>query len=194
MKSVEEQLAALAEKAQQCRRCPLHRGRNHVVYGEGPSTPAALLIGEAPGRAEDEGGRPFIGRTGGFFEQMLEDCGLKREDFYITSAVKCRPPDNRDPGKDELAACRSAWLGQQIELIDPPLILVLGKIAARQMLGWKGGLKELRGRFHSREGRRLLVTYHPTAAMRFPAIREGFREDLLCLARSLGRRQKSSRR
>ncbi len=193
MKSVEEQLAGLAEKAQQCRRCPLHRGRSHVVYGEGPPTAAALFIGEAPGRAEDEGGRPFIGRTGRFFEQKLEDCGLKREDFYITSAVKCRPPDNRDPRPDELAACRRAWLEQQVELVDPPLILLLGKSAVRQMLGWKGGLKELRGRFHSREGRRLLITCHPTAAMRFPAMREGFEEDLQRLAGSLERRKSGSR-
>ncbi len=193
MRKRELQLKTLAEKAQGCSRCPLHRGRTHVVYGEGPAAASAMLVGEAPGRAEDEGGRPFIGRTGSFFRKMLASCDLPSEELYITSAVKCRPPGNRDPKKDELTACRSAWLEKQIELIDPPLILVLGKCAAVQMLDWRGSLKELRGGFHSRQGRWLQVTYHPTAAMRFPKIREDFRKDLQRFGRNLAHSQNSNR-
>ncbi|MBM9605383.1 uracil-DNA glycosylase [Desulfopila inferna] len=178
MDRVEESLFRLAAKAQKCRRCPLHRSRTHVVFGEGPAKAAGLLVGEAPGKAEDESGHPFTGRTGRYFDTALASCGLSRDMLYITSAVKCRPPKNRDPSREELETCRVAWLDDQIALLDPPIVLVLGKIAYLQIFRDSADLRDVRGKFLDYDNRKWLVTYHPTAAMRFPRVRELFIHDL----------------
>jgi DNA polymerase len=143
-----------------------------------------MLIGEAPGANEDREGRPFIGRAGQFLDTLLAACGLDRSRIYITSAVKCRPPDNRTPKDDEMATCRALWLERQIELIDPDLIVVMGKTPLRQMFGEKAlvRLSDLHGQVRVREGRRCLLTYHPAAAMRFPVARCAMQEDFAKIA------------
>lgn len=135
------------------------------------------MIGEAPGEKEDEEGRPFVGRAGAFLDELLEEVGPRREKLFITSCVKCRPPENRNPRKDELDACHRLWLERQTELINPDLIVLLGKVALKELLGEDGRLSDLHGQVRHKHGRRFLITYHPAAAMRFPEPEAGIRED-----------------
>jgi DNA polymerase len=128
-----------------------------------------MIIGEAPGKEEDETGHPFVGSAGRYLDRVLEDAGLDRSDFFITNIVKCRPPKNRTPLKNEVDTCTSNYLFEQVELIDPELIVLLGGVAAKKMLG-AGSINEARGRVIERDGRKYLVGYHP--AVRF------YREDL----------------
>ncbi len=137
--------------------------------GEGRLSARVMLIGEAPGREEDESGRPFVGAAGRFLDSVLESAGFERDDLFITNIVKCRPPNNRAPRVGEIETCVSNYLLEQIELIDPALIVLLGGVAARKMLGVKS-INEARGRVIERDGRKYLVGYHP--AVRF------YREDL----------------
>lgn len=171
-------LDLLAARIRRCRRCRLCHGRRHAVPGEGNPAARILLLGEAPGAAEDETGRPFVGRSGRFLTRLLTRCGLQRNDLFVTSSVKCRPPGNRPPRADELAICKAAWLDRQIELIDPRVIVVLGGTPLKQMLGIKKGLEHLHGTVREVNGRVCLITYHPAAAMRFPRIRSIMRRDL----------------
>lgn len=151
--------------------------------GEGPLDPRFLLVGEAPGEREDAEGRPFRGRAGAFLDGLFDAAGLTRAEIFLTSAVKCRPPGNRDPRRDELDACRARWLERQIDLVNPPLIVLTGRIPALSVLGATGNLAELRGRVRRRAGRRVFVTYHPAAGMRFPRIGEALRADFRKIAR-----------
>ncbi len=173
----EQALRATAAHIRRCTRCPLHEARRHAVPGEGSARARVMLVGEAPGAREDESGRPFCGMSGRFLDQVLADAGLRREDLFITSSVKCRPPGNRTPHVGELAACLKLWLLPQIELVDPDLVVLLGKTPVRQVLGETGNLSGLHGRVCERSGRRYLVTYHPAAAMRFPGPRSGIMDD-----------------
>jgi uracil-DNA glycosylase family 4 len=158
----------------ECRRCGLHRERTSIVYGEGPENARLLLVGEAPGREEDLQGRPFVGRSGELLTKMLRAIDFSRNDVYITSVVKCRPPLNRAPKPEEMAAC-SPFLLEQIRLIAPPLILALGQTAAHALLQEKGTIGSLRGRFHQAGAARVMVTYHPAYLLRF----SGGRQQLL---------------
>jgi uracil-DNA glycosylase family 4 len=182
MTSKERELLRLARGAQHCHACPLHRDRIHAVPGEGPATARAILVGEAPGRREDETGRPFIGRSGKFLDGLIEEAGLDRSALFITSSVKCRPPRNRDPLTDELATCRHRWLERQIETIGPRVIVLLGRTPARQLLDETRPLKHIRRRLLDAAGRRVLLTYHPAAAMRFAWVADVLRRDLRRLA------------
>jgi uracil-DNA glycosylase family 4 len=150
----------------ECRRCGLYRERTSIVYGEGPENARLMLIGEAPGREEDLQGRPFVGRSGDLLTRMLKAIDLSRNDVYITSVVKCRPPLNRTPKPEETAAC-SPFLFEQIRLIAPPLILALGQTAAHTLLQDKGTVTSLRGRFHQAGAAKIMVTYHPAYLLRF---------------------------
>jgi DNA polymerase len=139
-----------------------------------------MLVGEAPGEEEDRQGLPFVGVTGTrFFWPLLRDAGFDPGELFITSAVKCRPPGNRDPRSLELAACRQRWLEDQVRAADPLVVVLLGRMAAIQALGRVNSLAGVRGRVLEVYGRPGLVTYHPTAGMRFPdrgrAMREDFR-------------------
>ena len=132
--SAEEKEAALAQIADEikvCLRCELHKTRTKAVPGEGPADARIMLIGEAPGWNEDQQGRPFVGAAGKFLEELLAAAGLKREDVFITNIVKSRPPGNRDPLPDEIAACEP-WLQRQIEIIDPDVIVTLGRFSMAQ--------------------------------------------------------------
>ena len=150
--------------------------------GEGKCLRSIILVGEAPGEVEDRTGRPFVGRTGRFLDGLFSELGVFRDDFFITSSVKCRPPANRDPRRTELDACRAAWLAGQIEAVDPALVVALGLVAARTLLGETAGktpLRDLRKSKHVLEsGRTCRVTYHPSAGMRFPKTREMLAADL----------------
>jgi uracil-DNA glycosylase family 4 len=140
-----------------------------AVPGDGKAPARVMLIGEAPGREEDESGHPFVGAAGRFLDQVLESAGVNRDNLFITNIVKCRPPKNRPPRVAEVETCTSNYLFEQIELINPALIMLLGGVAARKMLGVKS-VNEARGRVIERDGRQYLVGYHP--AVRF------YREDL----------------
>jgi DNA polymerase len=167
-----ETLESLARRIRQCTQCPLYETRNNAVPGEGPSNARLMIVGEAPGEKEDREGRPFCGRAGVCFDQLLAEGKLQREDIFISSAVKCRPPRNRNPYVNELNTCRQLWLEKQIELLNPSLILLLGKIPWKQLFGTKAKLGDLHGKIHKRQGYRYMVTYHPAAAMRFPVARK----------------------
>ncbi len=178
-----EELRRLAGGIRRCRRCRLHETRTRAVPGEGDADAAIMFVGEGPGEKEDAEGRPFVGRSGGFLDKVLADVGLRREELFVTSSVKCRPPGNRDPRRDELTACREAWLARQIECVRPTVIVLLGLTAIECVLGEKPHLADVHGRIRRRGDIRLLPTYHPTAGMRFPHIERRLRADLKKLTR-----------
>jgi uracil-DNA glycosylase len=176
-------LQKLDAGVRRCRKCRLCLKREHAVPGEGPAEAAILLIGEAPGAVEDREGRPFVGRSGRFLDGLLAEAGLTREEVYITSAVKCRPPGNRTPKADELAICKAAWLDRQIELIRPGVIVLLGRTAVKQLMGKETDLGKMHGRFFECAGQRCFVSFHPAAGMRFPEVGRMIRSDFKKLKR-----------
>ena len=160
-------LAELEREAAGCTRCPLSTGRTTVVFGEGDPDADLMFVGEGPGRDEDLQGRPFVGRSGKLLDRLLvEELGLRRDRVYIANIVKCRPPGNRDPLPEEVAACRP-FLERQIEQIAPRVIVTLGNFATRLLLGASAGVHALRGRSH-RYGDAMVVvpTFHPSYVLR----------------------------
>jgi uracil-DNA glycosylase family 4 len=179
-------LGRLVEAVAACRRCPLAATRTHTVPGEGSTTPRLVVVGEAPGAEEDRTGRPFVGAAGKLLGRMLAAIGLAREDVYIGNLLKCRPPGNRNPRPDEVAACKP-FLREQLALLAPPLVLALGSPAARELLQTKRGITSLRGRFaRSPEGYRVMPTYHPAYLLRNPAAKREAWLDLQKVAGDLG--------
>ncbi|MGH9164621.1 MAG: uracil-DNA glycosylase [Acidimicrobiales bacterium] len=175
-------LAETAVAAAGCTRCPLAAGRTTVVFGVGDAHADLMFVGEGPGREEDLTGEPFVGRSGQLLDRLLaEELGLSRQQVYIANAVKCRPPGNRDPRPEEVAACRP-YLDRQIELIDPSVIVTLGNFATRLLLDTDAGIGSLRGRAYPR-GRAVVVpTYHPSYVLRAGSAGEpmaGMRADLV---------------
>jgi DNA polymerase len=164
-----KRLEELAAQIRVCTRCPLHESRTLAVPGDGQPAAKVMIIAEAPGREEDESGHPFVGSAGRFLNHVLAGTGLDRSDFFITNTVKCRPPKNRTPKKNEVDTCTSNYLFEQIELVNPKLVMLLGGVAAKKLLGVRS-VNEARGRVIEHEGRKYLVGYHP--AVRF------YREDL----------------
>jgi uracil-DNA glycosylase len=161
-------LAQLEIVASSCTRCPLAQGRTHVVFGEGDTNADLMIIGEAPGRDEDLQGRPFVGRSGQLLDRLIaEEAGLRRDQTYIANVVKCRPPGNRDPLPEEIAACRP-FLEAQVEQIRPRVVLTLGNFSTRLLLDTKQGITALRGRAYpwGPGGTVLVPTFHPAAALR----------------------------
>lgn len=180
-KQTQEELGRLHNAICRCRKCPLHRSRKYAVPGEGAPSATVAFVGEAPGKEEDEQGRPFVGRSGRFLNDILRSIGLSRQQIYITSAVKCRPPENRTPHVDELRICKVNWLDRQIFLINPKIVVLLGKTALKQILRQEGNLSRLHGRLFEHNGRSYFVTFHPAAAMRFPQIRRKMKHDFKIL-------------
>lgn len=160
-----------------CTKCELHTSRTQTVFGTGDKDADLLIIGEAPGRDEDLQGEPFVGRAGQLLNAMLAAIGLDREQVYIANILKCRPPNNRDPRVEEAAAC-NPWLQQQIALIQPAVILALGRIAAHNLLNTEQSLAALRGKQHSFAGIPLLVSYHPAYLLRKPVDKRKSWQDL----------------
>ena len=172
-------LEALEEVVRGCPRCPLSQTRRHAVPGEGPVDAQILFVGEGPGAREDQTGRPFVGPAGQLLEELLASIGLTREDVYITNVVKCRPPGNRDPLPNEIDACKP-YLGNQLKLIDPVVIVTLGRFAMERWLPDKR-ITRVHGQ-PFRVGRRLVVPlFHPAAALRNPEWREALEADILRL-------------
>jgi DNA polymerase len=164
-------LAALAQACADCHRCPLAAGRQRVVVSRGNPGAPLMVIGEGPGAQEDAQGLPFVGRAGQLLDQMFASVGLdSNRDAYICNVVKCRPPDNRKPTPEEMAACRP-WLLEQIALVDPAVIVLAGATAMEGVLGVRGGITRLRGQWRQGEGdgltgRWLLPIFHPSYLLR----------------------------
>jgi len=175
---------ALQQQVQDCTSCPeLAASRTQTVFGVGNQDADWLVIGEAPGADEDRQGEPFVGRAGQLLNAMLVAIGLRREQVYIANVLKCRPPNNRDPGQEEAEAC-AAYLEHQITLIQPKIILVVGRIAAQNLLHTDAPLGMLRGRVHRlANGVPVVVTYHPAYLLRSPQEKRKAWADL-CLART----------
>lgn len=173
-----------------CTRCALSLTRHRVVVGSGPARAALVVIGEAPGRNEDEGGAPFVGRSGTLlFTLIKEELGLSREQCFVTNVVKCRPPANRPPKKEELSACRP-WWEAQIASQSPRVIMTLGNTATRAVLGQREPIGELHGRVHRSDAGPVVPTYHPAAALRGgPNVVAVIRRDLQLIATLLGPEQ-----
>jgi DNA polymerase len=158
------ELEAVAAEAAGCTRCRLHQSRTQVVFGQGDPHADLMFVGEAPGYHEDRQGVPFVGPSGQLLNRLLEGIGLRRQDVYICNSIKSRPPNNRDPQPDEIAACRP-WLDAQIRLVDPKVVVTLGNFAAKTLLETTTGITRLRGRTYPFQGRVLLPTFHPAAAL-----------------------------
>ena len=153
-----------------CRGCPLAETRTNLVFGVGSERAEVLFVGEGPGEQEDKQGEPFVGPAGKLLDDMLAMIGLDRSRIYIANVVKCRPPHNRDPQPDEQAACRT-WLDRQIALLQPKLIVCLGRIAAMALIDPGFRITREHGQWFERDGRRIMATYHPSALLRDPSKR-----------------------
>ena len=170
---------ALRQQVENCQLCELHATRTQAVFGVGNQQADWLIIGEAPGADEDRQGEPFVGRAGQLLNEMLKAIGLQREQVYIANILKCRPPNNRDPKPEEAASC-SPYLQRQIELIQPKVILALGRIAAQRLLQCNTSLARLRGQVHHLDTSPspVIVTYHPAYLLRSPAEKRKAWQDL----------------
>ncbi|MFL6195063.1 MAG: uracil-DNA glycosylase [Thermoanaerobaculia bacterium] len=171
------ELAALAAITEGCTRCRLAQGRQKVVFGSGNPEADLMLIGEAPGAEEDRQGLPFVGPAGELLTKIIQAMDLRREDVYIANVVKCRPPGNRDPQPDEVAACQG-YLERQIELVQPRLLVILGRVAAQTLLGTDSPIGQMRGKWYQVRGIPAMVTYHPAALLRNPALKRPTWEDM----------------
>jgi DNA polymerase len=178
-------LERIREDLGECTRCRLHERRHKIVFGTGNPAAKLVFVGEGPGADEDAQGLPFVGRAGKLLNQMIEAMGLKREDVYICNVVKCRPPENRAPEKDEVATC-SPYLMRQIDAIRPQVIVCLGSIAAQTMLSTNQGISRFRGQWLEFRGTRLLATYHPAYLLRNPAAKPEVWKDLQKVMAVLG--------
>lgn len=182
-------LDEIAAEVRVCTKCELARTRNHAVPGEGPSDARVMLIGEGPGWHEDQQGRPFVGNAGSFLNELLGLAGLRREDVFITNVVKCRPPSNRDPMPDEIAAC-SGYLDRQIAAIDPDVVVTLGRFS---MARWFPGerISKIHG-MPKQDGKRLIVPmYHPAAALHQAALRGAIEADFASLPKLLAEAERA---
>jgi len=175
---------ALEQAVKACTACGLRAGCTQTVFGVGNRKADWLVIGEAPGADEDKQGEPFVGRAGQLLNSMLAAIGLKREQVYIANILKCRPPGNRDPKPEEAALCR-AFLERQIALIQPKLILAVGRIAAQNLLATDTPIARLRGQVHELHGIPVVVTYHPAYLLRSPSEKRKAWIDLQFAVRTL---------
>lgn len=178
-------LNVIREDIGDCTRCRLHKGRNQLVFGTGDVDADIMFVGEGPGADEDEQGLPFVGRAGQLLNNMIQAMGLKREDVYIANVVKCRPPGNRTPERDECDTC-SPFLMRQIEVIKPKIIVALGAVAAKNLLGLNDSMANLRGQIYDFKNTKLAVTYHPAYLLRDPRQKSEAWKDLQMVMKYLG--------
>jgi DNA polymerase len=171
----EEILDQIAAEASACTKCELHYSRKNGVPGEGPPNAEVMFIGEGPGFHENEQGRPFVGAAGRFFEELLEQIGMSREEVFIANVVKCRPPGNRDPHTNELAAC-DPYLERQIAVINPKVIVTLGRFSMAKFFP-NGKIGQSHGQAVHLRGRLLIPMYHPAAALHQPSLRPVLEKD-----------------
>jgi DNA polymerase len=179
-------LQLIREDIGDCTRCVLHKqGRKQIVFGAGNPEADIMFIGEAPGADEDEQGVPFVGRAGQLLNNMITAMGLRREDVYIANIIKCRPPGNRTPERDECETC-SPFLMRQIEVVKPKIIVALGAVAAKTLLGVNDAMANLRGRIYDFRNTKLAVTYHPAYLLRDPRQKKEAWKDLQMVMKYLG--------
>jgi uracil-DNA glycosylase family 4 len=178
-------LKLIREDIGDCTRCRLHKGRTNLVFGVGNVNADLMFIGEGPGADEDAKGEPFVGRAGQLLNNMISAMGIKREDVYIANVVKCRPPQNRTPEKDECDTC-SPFLMRQIDVIKPKVIVALGAVAAKNLLAVNDSMANLRGRWYDFRNSKLLVTYHPAYLLRDPRQKKETWKDLQMAMKYLG--------
>lgn len=171
------ELTRVAAAAAACTRCRLAGGRHTVVFGSGDADADLMFIGEGPGAEEDRQGLPFVGPAGQLLTRIIGAIGLTREQVYIANVVKCRPPSNREPQPDEVAACRG-FLEAQVRLVRPRILVALGRVAAQTVLGCDQPVGRLRGEWHQVFGVPLRVTYHPAAILRNAAYKRPTWEDM----------------
>jgi uracil-DNA glycosylase family 4 len=174
------------ELGEDCTRCKLHKlGRKQIVFGVGNPRAELMFIGEGPGADEDQQGEPFVGRAGQLLNKMIEAMGLRREDVYIANVVKCRPPGNRTPERDECETCMP-FLMRQVEAINPKVIVALGAVAAKNLLQMNASMGEMRLRSYEFRGAKLFVTYHPAYLLRDPRQKSEAWKDLQQVMKFLG--------
>jgi DNA polymerase len=179
-------LAEVRADLGECTRCKLHTTRNKIVFGAGAEDAALMFVGEAPGADEDRLGEPFVGRAGELLDKMIEAMGWTRHTVYIANILKSRPPGNRNPEPDEVAAC-APFLERQIEAIAPRIIVALGRPASNYLLGNNAPISALRGRFHDRKGVRVMPTFHPAFLLRTPERKRDAWSDLKLVMAELER-------
>jgi len=180
-------LRALRSEVQTCTKCKLHSGRQNAVFGEGDPTARVMFIGEAPGTSDDESGRPFVGPAGQLLDRILEAAmGLQRSEVFIANLNKCWPPGNRAPEADEVAACLP-YLEQQVQLVQPEVLVCLGRTAAQNLLGSTESLAVMRSKDQSYNGVPVIVTWHPAYLLREPAKKRETWEDIKRINKLLGR-------
>jgi DNA polymerase len=183
MKVSDDSLEKIAAEVRGCPLCKLSRTRRNAVPGEGQLSARVLFVGEAPGRSEDEKGRPFVGAAGKILDELLRKAGIERSRVFITNVVKCRPPGNRIPEEDEVSAC-TAYLERQLDLIQPKVICVLGRTAYSSLLGGES-ITANRGKIIEKNGRKYFLTIHPAAAIYRRSLVSVLEGDLKKLARTL---------
>ncbi len=181
----DDTLLKIREDIGDCTRCKLHKGRNKIVFGDGNPKAELVFIGEGPGADEDAQGLPFVGRAGKLLTQMIEAMSLQRRDVYICNVVKCRPPENRAPEPDEVTTC-SPYLLRQIDVIKPKVIVCLGAVAAKTLLGTARGISQFRGEWLDWRGYKLMATYHPAYLLRNPNAKGEVWKDLQKVMAELG--------
>ena len=180
-----ETLLNICEDLGECTRCKLHKTRNKIVFGDGSAKAQLVFVGEGPGADEDAQGLPFVGRAGKLLTQMIEAMGLQRGDVYICNVVKCRPPGNRQPEKDEVDAC-SPYLFRQLDALQPKAIVCLGATAAQTLLQTNRSISQFRGQWLDFRGFKMMPTYHPAYLLRNPAAKSDVWKDLQKVMAELG--------
>lgn len=186
-------LEVLAEQVRSCTSCGLHAGRKQAVFARGTGVSRLCFVGEGPGADEDEQGFPFVGKAGQLLDRMIAAMGFERDEVYVCNVVKCRPPNNRKPEPPEIAAC-APYLHQQIELLDPEVIVALGATAVEGLLGVTGGITRMRGRMKLYKGRiAVMPTFHPAYLLRNPAAKADVWKDLQAVVRQMGRQLPAKR-
>lgn len=178
-------LRAIAADLGECTRCKLHKGRKTIVFGTGNPSARLVFVGEGPGAEEDVQGEPFVGKAGQLLTKMIEAMGLSREEVYICNLVKCRPPNNRDPEPDEVAACEP-FLIEQLGAVRPEIIVTLGKYASQTLLREVTPITRLRGNWRKYQGVAVMPTFHPAYLLRNPAEKRAAWADLQAVMKMLG--------
>jgi DNA polymerase len=187
--TAEETLAQIAQEVAVCTLCPLHETRKKAVAGEGPANAEIMFIGEGPGFHENEQGRPFVGASGKFLDNLLVQAGVTRTEVFIANVVKCRPPDNRDPQTDELASC-DLYLERQIEAINPSIIVTLGRFSMNKFM--KGAkISQVHGEMREIGGRYVIAMFHPAAALHQAALKPTILADFARLPEQLNEARKA---
>lgn len=170
-------LDSITAEIKVCTKCPLNKGRNNAVAGEGAKNAQILFIGEGPGENEDREGRPFVGEAGDFLNEMLASIDLSRDDVFITNVVKCRPPHNRDPLEEEVRVCTSRYLFDQIKYIKPKLIVTLGRHSMQVFFPQIKSVSASHGKAYKKANQVYLILYHPAAALYQQSLREVMKDD-----------------